>query len=282
VYAVVDKELRLRFQQCEERRLRVLRGDAALGILPIAEIDEMVATYRELGEAGMLEAWMSLAHYHDDPNGLHESLDEAAEAACRALSLGSVEARAYLRHFLPRFAQDIAPPAHAADAARALHAKLESDRDGTVHYLAGLFAFHGFGVTRDVVECARLHAIGAEKGDPDAMFEMYVLLSTGTGVAKDEAAALVWCRRAADENQPRACYNMGAFYATGRGVERDEAEAIRWYERASDFGSGAATATLAYMIHRGDGCVADPARAEELFALAEELGFDTAALRAQL
>jgi TPR repeat protein len=279
--AVMDEATKqLKLAQCEERRLRVLRGDGAIGILPVEEIEQMVATYRELAEAGVADAWLGLACYHLDDNGLHPSLEDAVADAARAVALGSIEARSMLVGMLPGFrSEEIDDLPHAADAHRAIDAARADDADGRNHHFAGLLAFHGFGTPRDVEAAFRLHELAAARGDVDAMFELYVLLSTGQGVSKDEAKSLAWCMKAAELGHARACYNLGAFYATGRGVEHDEAKALGWYEKASDAGNGRATATLAYMISQGSACVADPNRAEKLFELAEEQGFDVETFR---
>jgi TPR repeat protein len=274
-------DIELRLAQCEERRMRILRGDLAIGIMPIAEAEQMVEIYRALGDAGVAEAFVGLGSYHLDPNGVHPSIEDAAECACRAIVLGSLPGRDLLRRVLPALhAEELSDPPHAAGAARAIDAALADDTSGRAHYLAGLIAFHGFGRPKDLDACLRLQEEAAARGDTDAMFELYVLLSTGTGVAKDETAALAWCTKAAELDHPRACYNMGAFAATGRGVPLDEAAAKRWYERASDAGNGRATATLGYMLLSGS--EADQARAEELFGLAEDQGFDVEGFLAQL
>jgi uncharacterized protein len=273
----------LRLAQCEERRLRVLRGDGVIGIMPVEEIEQMVATYRELGEAGVAEAWLGLARYHLDDSGLLPSLEDAVANGARAVALGSVEARRVLVGALPRFrSEGLDDPPHAADAHRAIDAARAEDADGHNHHFAGLLAFHGFGTPRDAEAAFRLHEIAAARGDADAMFELYVFLSTGQGGSKDEAKALDWCTKAAERGHARACYNLGAFYATGRGVEQDEAKALGWYEKASDAGNGRATATLAYMVAQGSGYAPDPDRAEKLFELAEEQGFDVESFREQV
>lgn len=79
----------------------------------------------------------------------------------------------------------------------------------------------GFGTRADPQESFRLHEIAAQRGNADGMFELHVLLSTGQGVAKDEARALLWCGRAAAQHHGRALYNMGSLHATGRGVAQD-------------------------------------------------------------
>lgn len=131
---------------------------------------------------------------------------------------------------------------HAAEATHP-----GSPEAGAAHYLLGLLDYHGLGGPKDARAAFAHHKKAAALEDVDAMFELYVLLSTGDGVAKDEKQALRWCKKAAEAGQPRACYNMGAFHATGNGVKKDEAKAIDWYERAAWAGHGRAAGTLAAM-----------------------------------
>ena len=270
-------------EQCEEMRSRVLRGDGAIGILPVEEIEQMVASYRTLGEAGEPRAWVGLGHYHLDDNGLDWSLEDAAECACRAVALGSVDGAKLLRRVLPALrAEELDDPPHAPAARAKLESLLATDRAGDLHHLYGLLLFHGFGGEKDLTGNVKQQTLAADRGHVDAQFELYVLLSTGTGAEKDEVTALKHCVAAAEKGHGRAAYNLGAFYATGRGVPLDEAKARVWYGRASEAGNGRATATLAMMVMTGSGGEADEPRGEDLFALAEEQGFDVDSFRDQV
>ena len=217
---------RERLEQCERTRLRVLRGDAILGLASTPEIDHMIAMYRELGEAGVADAWLGLGQYHLDPSGLHGSVVEAAECACRAVALRSLEGTRLLRRVLPALRDlKLADPPSAARARDALVQMLRSDDTGLAHHVLGLLAFNGVGGKKDRAASVKYQTIAAERGFADAQFEMSLLLATGTGIAKDAAAALGYCMLAAEQGQARACYNLGAWYATGHGVPLDEAKA---------------------------------------------------------
>jgi TPR repeat protein len=274
---------KLRLEQCEERRLRVMRGDGAIGIMPVEEIKEMAATYRQLGEAGNAAAWVGLGRYHLDDNGLDWSLEQAADCACRAVALGSADGRVLLTEVLPGLrAEGLDDPPGAGDAAGAVERALANDSDGQAHYLAALLAFHGFGRAASPEAAIALHQAAAGRGCALAMFELYALLSTGQGGPGRDEEATGWCLKAAEHGNLRAAYNMGAFHATGRGVEKDEKKSRDWYERASQGGHPRATAMLAYMVITGQGGEPDPERGEELFQLAEEQGFDVESFREQL
>jgi len=55
------------------------------------------------------------------------------------------------------------------------------------------------------------------------------MYDNGEGVAKDEAEAVKWYRKAADQGFANAQFNLGYMYANGRGVVKDEVEAYKWY-----------------------------------------------------
>src|SRR4029453_7044015 len=70
---------------------------------------------------------------------------------------------------------------------------------------------------------------GADKGDAKARYELGRAFFSGTlGVAKDEAEAVKWFRKAAEQNLADAQYNLGVCYDSGEGVTKDEVEAYKW------------------------------------------------------
>jgi TPR repeat protein len=62
------------------------------------------------------------------------------------------------------------------------------------------------------------------------------MYADGQGVARDEAQAAVWLRKAADQGLPRAQYKLGVMYEKGQGVAQDNAQALAWYRKAADQG----------------------------------------------
>lgn len=237
-------------------RARVERGDVLIGILPTDAVEEMVAIYRALGQAGVGDAWHELGECYD--RGIGVAPDRAAAVECwrRGADAGDREATlAVVRDAIYASSGD------AALAQRLIAPLLANDDDGRAHVLAGYMALRGFGEAADASKSVELHRKAAEVENADAMFELYVLGSTGQGMEIDEARDLSWCVRAAELGQPRACYNLGTFYAKGRGVPQDWSAAVRWYERAAELGNARAAATLATMYEIGDGVEKDAARA---------------------
>jgi TPR repeat protein len=56
------------------------------------------------------------------------------------------------------------------------------------------------------------------------------------GVAKNEAEAVSWYRKAADKGESLAMFNLGHMLANGWGVSKNEAEAVSWYRKAARLG----------------------------------------------
>jgi len=252
----------------------VVRGDCMTGILPIDAIDDVIIALRRVAEAGLAEGQVGLADLlaalaqQDLTHTRYEADTLAALASLPNREAKLLAARTWM------YRED----EEHAEQAIAIAREACDDDDGRAHVLLGYMTFRGFGTTSDPQESFRLHEIAAQRGNADGMFELYVLLSTGRGVAKDEARALQWCERAAAQDHGRALYNMGSFHATGRGFAQDPVRALGFYLRASEAGHGQASATAGVMFWTGDGTKIDRARAHQLFGLAGDQGYDVEAL----
>ena len=53
-------------------------------------------------------------------------------------------------------------------------------------------------------------------------------------MAKDEAEAVGWFRKAAEQNVAVAQCDLGACYEMGQGVAKDEVKAAKWYRKAAE------------------------------------------------
>jgi hypothetical protein len=102
------------------------------------------------------------------------------------------------------------------------------------------------------------------------------MYSNGRGVAKDDAIAVTWFRRAAEQGNPAAQYNLGVMYFYGRGVARDHGAALEWYLAAAGQGLANAQNNVGFIYVRGDGVPADNVRAHMWFHLAAEQGHEAA------
>lgn len=106
----------------------------------------------------------------------------------------------------------------------------------------------GYGTERDPAEAARLHKLGAEKGDAFCQSCYGRDLLYGVGVKKDVAAGIIWLRKAADQNQCDAEYALHMLYEDDEDIKADLPEARRWLLLAAEHGHHGARADLAEEI----------------------------------
>ena len=76
----------------------------------------------------------------------------------------------------------------------------------------------------------------ARGGDAAAQYSLGNMYRRGLVVARDDAEAVRWYRKAADQGNASAQYLLGVMYDGGRGVTEDHSEAVRWYCSAADQG----------------------------------------------
>src|ERR687891_693312 len=95
---------------------------------------------------------------------------------------------------------------------------------------------------------------GADKGDAKARYELGRAFFSGTlGVAKDEAEAVKWFRKAAEQNLADAQFSLGVCYAIGQGVAKDDAEAVKWFRKAAEQNYARAQYNLGVRYTKGQG-----------------------------
>src|SRR6266481_3770679 len=118
---------------------------------------------------------------------------------------------------------------------------------------------------------------GADKGDAKAQYELARAFFSGTlGVAKDEAEAVKWFRKAAEQNVADAQYNLGVCYANGQGVTEDAAEAVKWFRKAAEQNLADAQYNLGVCYDSGEGVAKDEVEAYKWWLLAAGQGNDDA------
>ena len=92
----------------------------------------------------------------------------------------------------------------------------------------------------------------AEKGDAQSQYELGTAFDKGSlGVAKNEAEAAKWWRKAAEQNHAQAQANLDLCSAKGRGVVKDEAEAVKWFRKAAEQNDAQALCYLGYLLRQG-------------------------------
>ena len=120
-----------------------------------------------------------------------------------------------------------------------------------------------YAANRQMAEAIGAWRKAADKGSTAAMVELGVLLGTGTGVAKDEAAARKLFERAAEAGNPRGVTNLAALSAGGAPSDPTKARAM--LAKAAEANSAEAQYQLGLMTADGIGGPKDDAAARALF-----------------
>ena len=198
-----------------------------------------------------------------------------------------------------------------------LYALMEAERrldanpkDAAAMTLIGEIYHDGAAVVPSEREASSWYRLASNLGDPQAAYELGVLLVQGAnGVPKDPAAAKAQFERAAAKNHPGALYNLGvmalqgmdgktpdynqaaqyflraanagdddAAYSygvmlrDGKGAPQDIAEAVHWLKRAADDGIVAGQVEYAIMLFNGEGVKKDEAEAAKILLTAAARG----------
>ena len=108
----------------------------------------------------------------------------------------------------------------------------------------------------------------AEKGDPDAQFNLGQAYKLGNGVPKDLAIAQSWFQRAAQQGHAEAQGNLGLLlYDAGK-----RQEAMPWIQKSAEYGDPRAQYVLGIELNNGDLLSRDWPRAYALMTLASAQG----------
>ena len=105
--------------------------------------------------------------------------------------------------------------------------------DAEAQYMLGIRYYNGIGVAKDQAQAVSWWRKAAAQGDTNAQFNLGFCYTYGEGVAKDHVEAAKWYRKAADQGHTKAQDKLGYCYAAGEGVEKNEAQALKWFRKAS-------------------------------------------------
>ena len=105
---------------------------------------------------------------------------------------------------------------------------------GNPRGVTNLAALSG-GASSDPARARELLTRSAE-ANPEAQYQLGLMLADGTGGAQDDAGARRLFEKAAAQNHPGALERMGAFTLEGRGGAKDSSTAKSYYERAAALG----------------------------------------------
>ena len=93
----------------------------------------------------------------------------------------------------------------------------------------------------------------AQRGYPEAQFNLGWLFENGLGVPQDYAEAMAWYQKAADQDYPEAQLSLGWLYSKGLGVSQNDKTAADWYRKAAEQGNAIAQSQLGVLYSLGTG-----------------------------
>jgi len=91
----------------------------------------------------------------------------------------------------------------------------------------------------------------AERGDPQAQFDLGVMFHNGMGFDTDYEKAVNWFCEAASQNHAQAENYLGAIYKTGIGADQNLEKAQMYFKRAMDHGNENARSSHAELLTHG-------------------------------
>lgn len=235
--------------------------EAGIGVE--ADRDEACRWYRLAAGQQHLDAQLALARLCDRAaaeEGDEAAADEAAHWWQQAARLGSAEAQHVLGR---RHAADGREP----DPLKALAWQLRAAEQGHPEALMAVHAVLSGGATAAAEQCLRE---AAERGHPQAQFEMGQRFAAGEGVERSPELARQWLERAAEQGHAEAECALGdwhaaghgvpdfvdpaqreAWRAAGHGVAPDFVQARAWYEKSARQGHARAQWLLGALYATG-------------------------------
>jgi TPR repeat protein len=144
--------------------------------------------------------------------------------------------------------------------------------DLKAHFDVAACYARGWGVARDQAEAVKWVRKAADQGYPMAQFSLANCYDNGNGVTKDPVEAAKWMRKAADQGFVSAQNSLAAYYANGKGVAISQVEAAKWFRKAADQGDAAAQYNLGSSYHLGRGVAKDAVEAVKWYRKAAEQG----------
>lgn len=150
----------------------------------------------------------------------------------------------------------------------------ERARNGWAGDMVALGRAHrygGAGIAADPAVARRLFALAADRGHPQARWELALMqLRSDLGAPRDAPAAVALLRAAAEAGEAPAMNTLGVVARDGLAGARDDAEAAAWFRRAAALRNSYAQMNLGRFHWHGRGGVPqDDALAVRLLRLAE-------------
>jgi TPR repeat protein len=150
--------------------------------------------------------------------------------------------------------------------------RLADGGNADVMYRLGKIYAAGIGIARDEAKAADWYRKAAAAGNVSAMTELAGALLEGRGADKNPQEAVRLLRSAAAKEQPEAMHRLGTLLRDGTVADKDVAEAVQLLTRAGNAGYVPAMVEIGQTYDRALGVAADPAKAAMWYKRAADLG----------
>ena len=139
-------------------------------------------------------------------------------------------------------------------------------------YLLGVISERGLGVARDQAAAAHFYRRAAEAGNRSGQLRWGLALMHGLGVDVDVSEGETWLRRAALAGDAEAAVLVGDLYAKGGSLPPNYAEAETWFRRAAEAGHRGAARAVGQLYLTGAGVAPDIEEAARWFRISAAAG----------
>ncbi|TLX70074.1 hypothetical protein FAS41_29150 [Pseudomonas nicosulfuronedens] len=132
----------------------------------------------------------------------------------------------------------------------ALHAS-ELDHPDALVFIGDCNLHGSPGVAKDEAAALLYFEKAARHGHPEALSQLGAMYAVGRGCEINLTKAASYCQEAAELGYPQAQFNLFVLYSTGQGVPTDKQLALKWLIEAAAQGFPNATFSLGYEIWEG-------------------------------
>ena len=124
---------------------------------------------------------------------------------------------------------------------------------------------------RDPQKAFYLFRKAAQKGSPEAEYQLGLCYWSGLGIAQSWKHAKEWLTKASDHGHYRAMYELGCIYHYAIGCKQNTMQALSLYTASAEGGYGRAAKVLGLVYNTGELGVQDKERSDEWYEKAQEL-----------
>jgi TPR repeat protein len=233
-----------------------------LGHLFSAGVDHLAsASYLRAAQQGVAEAQYLMGQQCAAEKGNGPNIQQAVEWWGKAAEQGHVQAQSALGCAL------IAGQGVAKDfqLAKSWFQKAADQGDAKAQWnLGSLYASGCPGLKRDLLKAFSWCQSSADLGFLPAQATLGFLFAR----LKNMEMAATWWFKAAERGDPEAQYNLALLYSKGQGVKQDLELAFHWFAEAAGQGVVSAQSRLGLLYAKGEGVAHDPIEAHKWFDLA--------------